>query len=74
MLISKFLGEEDGWLRFRFYGAYKGVYLKKIYLKYRTRLVNGEDYIVEFTASGVNNGVLFGQIIKVKSINDCFLT
>ncbi len=71
--VTKF-GPGPQLYEFHFKGVYAGENLKKVMLKGGDdmRISKGEEYLIYLKVETVREGTLFGQLIKVKMLDDCW--
>lgn len=62
------------WFQFDFKGAYAGEFLSKVILKSKEEkgILRGEEYLLYVRVISCLDGVLRGEILKSKRLEDCW--
>ena len=68
------LNPTEDWLEFHFKGVCSGEALRRVRLKGRKdfNIRPGEEYLMYVRLISCGQGVLIGEILKVKILNDCW--
>ena len=70
ILVSKYLKKDEGYDLFRFYGVYRGKYIKRVRVEAPMTFNIGENYVLTLLIYSVNNFTLYAKVKKATILED----
>ena len=70
VLVSKCLKKQQGYYLYRYYGAYKGIYINKVKIQTAMRMSIGESYVLFLNVQSVEDTTLYGKVTQASKIED----